>query len=389
MTMRKICVITGSRAEYGLLFWLLKAIQDDAELSLQLIVTGMHLSTEFGLTWRQIVDDGFIIDRKVEMLLSGDTPSTISKSMGLGLIGFADALRELQPDVLVVLGDRFEIFVAVTAAMNQRVPIAHIHGGELSEGAVDDAIRHAITKMAHLHFTANEIYRRRVIQMGEQPDRVFTVGAPGLDNILRLPLLEKHELEQELAFKFGVRNLLVTFHPATLENAEAGAQFQELLLALDSFPDCCIIFTQGNADADGRVISGMMEDYRRLRPGKVFSFVSLGSLRYLSLMRQVDAVVGNSSSGLLEAPALKVPTVNIGDRQRGRLAAASVLHCPPHTERIREALRMVLTTDFRKRLEDVVHPYGEGGASETIKRILKQTLLDGLLKKHFYDLPGI
>ncbi len=386
MAARKICVVTGSRAEYGLLYWLLKAIQEDTDLHLQLVVTGMHLSAEFGLTWQQIVSDGFTIDRKVEMLLSSDTSVGISKSMGVGLIGFADTLNELQPDLLVVLGDRFEIFVAVQAAMNQRLPIAHIHGGELSEGAVDDAIRHAISKMAHLHFTAAEVYRRRVIQLGEQPRYVFNVGSPGLDNVYRLSLLERTELENVLGFKFGKRNLLVTFHPVTLENATVSEQFGQLLLALDSFNDIHIIFTYGNADADGRVIAGMIENYRKLHPDRVACFVSLGSLRYLSAMRQVDAVVGNSSSGLLEAPAFKIATINIGDRQRGRLAADSVLQCQPLADEIRKALEKVLSNDFTERLSSVENPYGQGGASEKIKEILKQTPLDGLLKKHFYDI---
>ena len=387
--MRKICVITGSRAEYGLLYCLLKAIQADVELELQLIVTGMHLSPEFGLTWREIVADGFTINRKVEMLLSADTPSSISKAMGLGLIGFADALQELQPEILVLLGDRFEIFVAAQAAMNQRIPLAHIHGGELSEGAVDDAIRHAISKLAHLHFTATETYRQRVVQLGEQPERVFNVGAPGLDTIYNLPLLDKAQLEQALDFSLGVRNILITFHPVTLEAATAGEQFAELLLALDSFADIHMIFTHGNADAEGRVISDMIENYCRRHPTRVASFVTLGSLRYLSALRLMDAVIGNSSSGLLEAPAFKIPTVNIGDRQRGRICADSVINCLPKAPAICKAMQTVFSADFTVQIRNVVNPYGGGGASEKIKNILKQTPLTGLLKKQFYDLPRI
>ena len=387
--MRKICVVTGSRAEYGLLYWLLKAIEADDELQLQVIVTGMHLSPEFGLTWREIVADGFSINRKVEMLLSADTPSGISKSMGLGLIGFADALQDLQPDMLVLLGDRFEIFVAAQAAMNQRLPIAHIHGGELTEGAVDDAIRHSISKLAHLHFTATEVYRQRVIQLGEHPDRVFNVGAPGLDNIYKLPLLDKLQLEQALDFSLGKQNILVTFHPVTLENETVAAQFQQLLLALDNFTDLHIIFTHGNADADGRAISTMIENYRQQHPTRVASFVSLGSLRYLSTLRLMDAVVGNSSSGLLEAPALKIPTVNIGDRQRGRICADSIIHCLPQAEAISKAIQTVFSADFLARVRNVTNPYGAGGASEKIKNILKQTATADLLKKQFYDLPQL
>ncbi|NJA07662.1 UDP-N-acetylglucosamine 2-epimerase (hydrolyzing) [Methylococcaceae bacterium WWC4] len=385
MAARKICVVTGSRAEYGLLYWLLKEIQADPDLTLQLVATGMHLSPEFGLTWRQIEADGFSIARKVEMLLSSDTPTGISKAMGLGLIGFADAFGELNPDIVVVLGDRFEIFAAAQAAMNLRIPIAHIHGGELSEGAVDDAIRHALTKLSHLHFTAAEVYRQRVIQLGEQPQRVFNVGAPGLDNIARLPLLDRAGLEQAIDFKLAERNLLATFHPATLEAETAAEQFQQLLQALDAFPAVRVIFTYSNADAGGRVIAGLIEDYRARWPERVAAFVSLGSLRYLSAMRHVDAVVGNSSSGLLEAPAFKIPTVNIGDRQRGRLCAASVLHCPPQAEAIQAALEKVWSGELAETLANLHQPYGTGGASARIKDLLKRSDLDDLLKKRFYD----
>jgi GDP/UDP-N,N'-diacetylbacillosamine 2-epimerase (hydrolysing) len=385
-SMRKIAVVTGSRAEYGLLFWILKALHDDADLELQLIVTGMHLSPEFGLTWQEIAADGFKISAKVEMLLSADTPGAVSKSMGLGLIGFADALERLRPDIMLVLGDRFEIFSAVQAAMNQRIPIAHIHGGELSEGVIDEAIRHAITKMAHLHFTSAEEYRNRVIQLGEEPHRVFNFGAPGLDNICLLNLLERSALEKELDFRFGQRNLLVTYHPVTLEAASAAQQFSELLTALKRFPDVHIVFTHGNADAEGRIINKMLEDYRQLHPDRVASFVSLGSLRFLSLLRQVDAIVGNSSSGLLEAPSFKIATVNIGDRQRGRLCAASVINCQPDAEAIESALKKAYSQEFSAKLKEVENPYGQSGASEKIKQVLKQTNLDGLLKKHFHDL---
>ncbi|HEY8035319.1 MAG TPA: UDP-N-acetylglucosamine 2-epimerase [Methylobacter sp.] len=382
---RKVCVVTGSRAEYGLLYWLMKEIQSDSALELQVIVTGMHLSPEFGLTWKQIEQDGFVISRKVEMLLSSDTPVGISKSIGLGVIGFADALEYLQPDLLVVLGDRFEIFAAVQAAMTHRIPIAHIHGGEITEGAVDDAIRHAITKMSHLHFTATEGYRQRVIQLGEHPQRVFNTGAPGLDNIFRLKLLDKPQLEEAIAFKLGKRNLLVTFHPVTLEKATAAAQFENLLKALDYFDDSHIIFTQPNADADGRVIIGMIEQYRQRFPERVASFVSLGALRYLSMLKYMDAVVGNSSSGLIEAPAFKVGTINIGDRQRGRLCADSVIHCEPEVDAILNAFNRLFSEEFQKTLDTVENPYGSSGASVRIKELLKSQALDNLLKKTFYD----
>lgn len=386
---RKICVVTGARAEYGLLYWLLKEIKSDPELTLQLVATGMHLSPEFGLTWRQMVDDGFTIDRKVEMLLSSDTPIGVSKAMGLGLIGFADALNDLQPDVLVILGDRFEIFAAAQAAMNLRIPIAHIHGGELTEGAIDDAIRHALTKLSHLHFTSTEVYRRRVIQLGEQPDRVFNVGAPGLDNVHRLSLFDRAEFEKAIDFRLGKRNALVTFHPVTLENATAAEQFRQLLLALDAFDDLHIIFTHSNADAYGREISAMIEAYCQKNPQRAADFVSLGSLRYLSAMKHMDAVIGNSSSGLLEAPAFKIATVTIGDRQKGRLCADSVLHCEPNAEAIEKTLKQAFSEEFRMLLTNVSNPYGTGGASTKIKKVLKEAVLDGILKKSFYDIePG-
>lgn len=383
---RRICVVTGSRAEYGLLYWLMKEIRHDAALELQLIATGMHLAPEFGLTWKQIEQDGFIIDRKVEMLLSSDTPAGIGKSLGLGIIGFTDTLEYLQPDIVVVLGDRFEIFAAVQAAMMQRIPIAHIHGGEITEGAVDDAIRHAITKMSHLHFTATERYRQRVIQLGELPQRVFNVGAPGLDNIVSLNLLDKPQLEAAVNFKLGKRNLLITFHPVTLEKATAAAQFENLLKALDYFDDIHLIFTQPNADADGRVIIGMIEQYRQRFPERIASFVSLGSLRYLSALKYMNAVVGNSSSGLIEAPAFKIGTINIGDRQKGRLCADSVIHCAPEVDALLHAFNTLFSEDFQNALKTVENPYGQAGASVKIKELLKSLSLENLLKKGFYDL---
>lgn len=383
---RKICIVTGSRAEYGLLHWLMHEIQQDPDLQLQVVATGMHLAPEFGLTYQQIEEDGFSIDHKVEMLLSSDTPVGISKSLGLGVIGFADALASLQPDVMVVLGDRFEIFAAVQAAMMLRIPIGHIHGGELTEGAVDEAIRHAITKMAHWHFTATAVYRRRVVQMGEQPDRVFNVGAPGLDNLHYLELLDRQQLEQAIGFKLGPRNILVTFHPVTLEQATAGEQFRQLLKVLDCFQDVHIIFTLPNADADGRVIISMIDDYRQRFPGRVTTFVSMGSLRYLSALQFMDAVVGNSSSGLLEAPAFKIGTINIGDRQKGRLSADSVIHCQPDFASILGAFNRLFSNDFSTMLKQVQNPYGQGGASVKIKELLKTLPLSGVLKKRFYDI---
>jgi len=294
MKQRKICVVTGTRAEYGLLRWVMEGIRESDQLELQVIATGMHLSPEFGLTYREIEADGFKIDRKVEMLLSADTPSSISKSMGIAMIGFADALEQLKPNLVLLLGDRYEIFAAAAAAMIAKIPIAHLHGGETTEGAFDEAIRHSITKMAHLHFVAAEEYRKRVIQLGEHPDRVFLVGGLGIDNILRLPLLNRQELEQALDFPLGKRNLLVTFHPVTLEQETSVPQMQGLLQALTLQQDTNLIFTMPNADTDGRVLFKMIEDYVKEQPETRKAFTSLGQLRYLSCLRHVNAVVGNS-----------------------------------------------------------------------------------------------
>ena len=335
---RKICIITGTRAEYGLLYWLMKEVQASSKLELQIIATGMHLSPEFGLTYQQIERDGFSINKKVEMLLSSDSEVGVTKSMGVGLIGFADALHELKPDLLVVLGDRFEIFSAASAAMIAKIPVVHLHGGEVTEGAFDEPIRHSITKMSHLHFTATEEYRRRVIQLGEQPDRVFNVGAAGIDNIKRLKLLSKQEFEQSINFKLGKKNLLVTFHPVTLEDTTSKQQFSDLLTALNKLEDTHIIFTKANADTDGRVINKMIDKYVLEQPETTIAFNSLGQLRYLSAMQYVDGVVGNSSSGLLEAPSFKIGTVNIGDRQRGRVKASSIIDSISTEESVTSAL---------------------------------------------------
>lgn len=381
---RKICVITGTRAEYGLLYWLMREIQSDSELDLQVAVTGMHLSPEFGLTWKQIEDDGFPVRKKVEMLLSSDTPVGISKATGLGMIGFADAFAELQPDIIVVLGDRFEIFSAVSTAMIAGIPAAHIHGGESTRGAFDEAIRHSITKMSHLHFTAAEEYRKRVIQLGEQPDRVFNFGAPGIDYIKKAKLSSREEFEKSVDFSLGRKNLIITYHPVTLEKNTAKRQFRALLEVLDELEDTRLIFTKPNADTDSRVIIQLIDDYVEKHSGKAVSFVSLGQLRYLSALQYADAVVGNSSSGLTEAPSFKIGTVNIGDRQKGRIRAESVIDCEPDKESIRNALRRLYSEEFQKGLPDVKNPYGEGGASGRIKDILKNFPLENILKKQFY-----
>lgn len=384
---RKICVVTGTRADYGCLRWVMEGIKAADGLELQVVATGMHLSPEFGLTYREIEKDGFVIDRKVEMLLSSDTPTGISKSMGLGLMGFGEAFEQLKPDLVLVLGDRFEIFAAASAAMVARLPLAHLHGGETTEGAIDEAIRHAITKMSHLHFVAAEDYRRRVVQLGEAPERVFLVGGLGIDNIQRLELLDRAALEASLDFKLGRKNLLVTFHPVTLEKSTAGAQMAELLEALDALEDTHLIFTMPNADTDGRILIGMIEQFVATRP-HTRAYTSLGQLRYLSCIREVDGVVGNSSSGLAEVPSFRKGTVNIGDRQRGRLKADSVIDCTPDRQSIASALCTLYSADFQAKLREVRNPYGEGGASEKVVRVLQEYPLGQLLKKSFHDLDG-
>ncbi len=383
---RKICVVTGTRAEYGLLYWLMKEISQDHFFEFQLVVTGMHLAPEFGLTYKQIRSDGFEINAKVEMLLSSDTPVGVSKSIGLGIIGFADVFEDLKPDVIVVLGDRSEIFAAVSAAMIARVPVAHIHGGETTEGAYDESMRHSITKMSHLHFTSTEIYRKRVIQLGEQPQYVFDVGAPGIDNIKRLKLMSRDEFEKSINFKLGKKNLLVTFHPVTLERSTAKKQFLDLLVALNELEDTYIIFTKANSDVDGRVINSMIDEYVQSNSDNSIAYTSLGQLRYLSAMQFVDGVVGNSSSGLIEVPSFHIGTINIGDRQKGRIKAASVIDCLPTYNSIKFALTELYSVEFNAKLKEVQNPYGEGGAVDKIISKLKSLSVDNLLKKQFYDM---
>jgi GDP/UDP-N,N'-diacetylbacillosamine 2-epimerase (hydrolysing) len=382
---RRVCVVTGTRAEYGLLRWAMDGIVRSTRLELQVLVTGMHLSPEFGLTWRDIEADGFSIDEKVEMLTSSDTPVGVAKSTGLGLIGFADALARLRPDVMLLLGDRFEILAAATAAMFARIPIAHAHGGEATEGLIDESIRHSITKMSHLHFVATPEYRDRVIQLGEQPERVFTVGGFGIDNMLRLPLLDRVALEQATGIHFRRRNLMVTFHPVTLESATAGAQMTELLAALATLQDTTLIFTLPNADTDGRVIIDLIKDFVA-RHDNCHAFASLGQLRYLSCLRLVDGAIGNSSSGIAEMPTFRKGTVNIGDRQRGRMKAASVIDCAAERGAIVQAIEQLYSPAFQAALAKVVNPYGDGGASDAVVRVLETAELGGILKKRFYDL---
>ncbi len=384
--MRKVCVFTGTRAEFGLLRPVMERIQAEASLDLQILASGMHLSPEFGLTWREIEAAGLPVHEKVEMLTSSDTAVGLCKSMGLGLCAFPEALERLSPDVLVILGDRFEAFSAAAAAMICRVPIAHLHGGEATHGLIDEPIRHAITKMSHLHFTSTEAYRRRVIQLGEDPRRVFNVGALGVENIRRLELVDRDELATDIGFSLDEPYVMVTFHPVTLERATAGEQFGALLEALDA-KGIRAIFTKANADTDGRVINRMIDDFVACRPGEAVGFTSLGLVRYLSALRGCAAAVGNSSSGILEAPALEVPTVNIGDRQNGRVKPRSVIDCAPEAGDLGRALDAALAPAFKASLAGMEQPYEKRGTSRRIVEVLREFDLRDILKKRFHDLP--
>mgnify|MGYP005854592531 CR=1 FL=1 len=383
---KKICIVTGTRAEFGLMYWIMKLLQEDKNVDLQLIVTGMHLSPEFGLTYQDIEKAGFKIDKKIEMLLSSDSEIGISKSMGLGQISFSEAYQDLSPDVIILLGDRFEIFSAASAAMVSKLPIAHLHGGETTQGLIDEPIRHSITKMAQLHFTGTEVYRKRVIQMGEDPSRVFNVGSPGLDNIFKLDLLDRKDFEKSIDFKLNKKNILITFHPVTLENNTAEKQFEELISAVSELKDTNLIFTKPNSDTNGRIIIQMIDEFVMKNPEKSCAFKSLGQIRYLSALQHVDVVLGNSSSGLAEAPSFKVATIDIGDRQKGRIKAESVISCDPKKESILNSINWALTKEFQDKLEHVKNPYGEGGASEKIVRIIKDFDYSDIIKKKFYDI---
>ena len=385
MTKRKICIVTGSRAEYGLLYWLIKEVNDDHNLELQLIITGMHLSSEFGLTYKEIEKE-FKIDKKIDMHLSSDTSEGISKSMSIAQKSFSKAYNELKPDIIVVLGDRYEIFSAVSSAMISKIPIAHLHGGEATEGLIDEAIRHCITKMSHLHFTATEEYSKRVIQLGEEPNRVFNVGGAGIENIKRLKLLTKEDFEKSINFKLNIKNILVTFHPVTLEGKTSKKHFQELLDSIDDLEDTNIIFTKANSDVDGKVINQMINQYTKKNLKKSFCVASLGQLRYLSALQYIDFIIGNSSSGLLEAPSFKIGTINIGDRQNGRLKAESVVDCLPNKKNIKKAIKKIYSNKFQNLLKDVKNPYDHGCASKKIIKVLKIIKLDKILKKNFFDI---
>jgi GDP/UDP-N,N'-diacetylbacillosamine 2-epimerase (hydrolysing) len=382
---RKICVVTGSRADYGLLRLVMKGIAAEPSLTLQIIATGMHLSPTFGLTYKEIEGDGFIVDQKVECLSSSDSPVAIAEATGKALSGCAKAFDELKPDLVLVLGDRFEIFAACSAALLARIPIAHIHGGEVTIGAYDEAFRHSITKMSSIHFVATEEYKKRVIQLGENPKTVHLVGGLGVDAIKELKLLSKDKIEQNLDIKFLDKSLLVTFHPATLEEQAPAKQMSELLAALSNKSDTTLIFTMPNADTGGLAIKEQIQSFVE-KNDNAYMFESLGQLNYLSCMAIVDGVVGNSSSGILEAPSLKVGTINIGSRQLGRTQSQSVINVEPNTDELIWALEKLYSKDFKAILRTCKSPYGDGGASDQILRKLRDSNLIGIIKKPFFDL---
>lgn len=385
--MKKICIITGTRAEYGILKPVIEKVCQTNGLELQLVVTGMHLSSEFGLTYREIEQDNFPIAAKIEMLLSSDTSVGISKSMGIALIGFADYFETYKPDIVVILGDRYEMLVAALAAMIARIPIAHIGGGDLTEGAIDEAIRHSITKMSHLHFAATEEYRNRVIQLGEHPSTVYNVGALGVENIKTIKLLSRKEVEESLEFQFTDNTIMVTYHPVTLENMTAQKQFRSILDVIDNHKELSVIFTKANADTDGRIINQMIDEYVALNSDRCKAYTSLGQVRYLSTLQFCKVVVGNSSSGIIEVPSFGIPTVNIGDRQKGRTRSASVIDCGNSLQEIENALHIALSREFREGLINVKNPYEKLGTSDTIIQIISDSMDKGIdIKKKFYDI---
>lgn len=385
--MKKICVVTGTRAEYGLLKPLIKKIHESKVLELYLVVTGAHLSPEFGLTYREIEEDAYPINFKIEMLLSSDTAVGISKSMAVALMGFADYFDSHRPDLVILLGDRYEMLVVAAAAMIARIPIAHIHGGELTEGAVDEAIRHSVTKMSQLHFTATESYRNRVIQLGEQPEMVFNVGSLGVESVKTLTLLSKEKLEKTLNFNFAHQTIVVTYHPVTIEGVGTEKNFENILKVITKHRELSVIFTKANADTNGRIINQMIDQYVAENSDRCIAFVSMGQLKYLSTLQFCQAVVGNSSSGLIEVPSFGVPTINIGDRQRGRVCADSVINCGNSFEEIEYALLKALSMEFQNMAKNVKNPYEGSNPSDEILEIISRTLQSGInIKKHFYDI---
>ena len=385
--MKQIMVLTSARADYGLLSGLIKKLASDERVRVRLVVTGMHLSPEFGLTYKEIEKDGIKIDRKIEILMSSDTPVSVSKTMGMAMISFADYIEEVHPDALLVLGDRYETLAVCCVALNARIPIIHLHGGETTEGAIDEAIRHSITKMSFLHFTSTEEYRRRVIQLGENPERVYNVGSLGVENVLGQPLLSKKDLESELNLRLDMAYAVVTYHPVTLEDKNVCETVKKFLDALDRNEDMYYIITKANSDAGGRQINQMLEEYAAHR-NNVQVYDSLGMIKYLSAVKYSKMVIGNSSSGILEVPSFGIPTVNVGDRQKARIRAESVIDCKEDTESIVEAIKKAKTLEFRKLCSHVKNPYEGVRTSDTIVEIIKKKIFDETvdIKKKFYDI---
>lgn len=385
--MKKIVVATATRAEYGLLAPIIKKFQNDPDIDVRVVATGTHLSPEFGMTVKEIEYDGVIIDKKIEMLMSSDTSVGISKSMGLALISFAEYFDESKPDALMVLGDRYEMLAIACAAMNARIPIIHLSGGEATEGAIDEYIRNAITKMSFLHFTSTETYRNRVIQMGEAPDRVFCVGSMGVENAKNIQFLNKEELERAIGFLLGSQYAVLTFHPVTLENNTAKYEVEELMQAISKYPEITFLCTKANADTDGRIINACIEEYSQ-KNSNIILIASLGVQKYLSALKYAQFVIGNSSSGIVEAPSFKIPTINIGDRQLGRIQADSVINCNAIEKEIISAIEYSLSREFKIKLKDVKNPYGDGDTSSKIVSITKDFLMNSRInmKKKFYDI---
>lgn len=385
--MNKLAIITGTRAEYGLLKPLISKLKNCNEFDVKVIATGTHLSPEFGYTYKEIEKDNIHIDEKVEILMSSDSSIGVSKSLGLAIISFSEVFDRMKPDAVIVLGDRYEIYGVTTAASISKIPVIHLHGGETTEGAFDEAFRHCITKMSYLHFTSTEEYRKRVIQLGENPSRVFNVGAIGIENIVSIDLLSKAELENSIEFILDKPFGIVTFHPVTLESGTAEKQFRELLNALDKVQDMKFIITKANADSDGRIINKMIDDYTEKNKERVISFTSMGQLRYLSAIEHCSVVIGNSSSGILEVPSFKKPTVNIGDRQKGRLQAPSIINCEPIENKILESIEKARSKEFVSSLKNIINPYGDGNTSNKIIEEIKNFFNKSLdLKKPFYDI---
>lgn len=385
--MKKVCVVTGTRAEYGLLKPVIDKIYKDDGLELQLVATGMHLSTEFGLTYHEIEEDGYPITYKIEMLLSSDTPVGITKSMGAALFGFADYFAVYKPDIMIILGDRYEMLIAAEAALVANIPIAHIHGGERTEGVMDEAIRHSITKMSYLHFAATEEYRKRIIQLGEQPENVYNVGALGVENVKKVNLMDKSTLEKSLNYRFAPTTILVTYHPVVTGSITVEQQFKNVLQVMDEHKELSIIFTKANSDTDGRIINQMIDEFVNINKERSIAFMSLGQLRYLSALQFCTAVVGNSSSGIIEVPSFRIPTVNIGDRQKGRTHSETVIDCGNDVQEMREAVKMALSSGFRKEILKCDNPYeGENTSGKIIEVIKKILQKDIVLSKKFYDI---